>query len=75
MIQEAGKELRIGSAQKNSDESTIQNNSKLDETCMSDVELLQAHLCLSENKLKVKKIKSRRNSQIALEVLSEAKAS
>ena len=45
------------------------------ETDLSDIELLQAHLSLSENKDKVKKIKSRANSHGALSVLSEAKAS
>lgn len=49
----------------------------LDETCMEDIELLQAHLYLSENKRYVKQIiKSRTQSQAGtLEVLSEAKAS
>ena len=48
----------------------------LNETNLSDIELLQAHLCLSEHKLKVKKIKSRHTSLgQTLEVLSEAMAS
>ena len=49
----------------------------LDETSLDDIELLQAHLYLSENKRLVKQIiKSHTVSQAGtLEVLSEAKAS